>query len=153
MNFEKKQGSRALEDMDMINFIDSMQEEPTIPDIVDEHWWEMLGEEPVSEDLEEAAKMYAKKESHGYEPCNIVETFKAGANWQKQKDAEALNENALLYNARLEGVEIGKAEMKQQMMKEAIEAEYWDCSLMLDAGMRDIFKDGDEVKLIIIKED
>jgi hypothetical protein len=24
------------------------KKEPTIPDIVDEHWWEMLGEEPVS---------------------------------------------------------------------------------------------------------
>ena len=45
-----------------------------------------LQEEPISEDLEQAAKTYAKKESHGYEPCNIVETFKAGANWQKQLD-------------------------------------------------------------------
>jgi hypothetical protein len=36
-------------------YIDSLQEEPTIPDIVDEHYWEMLGEEPqapVSEELE-----------------------------------------------------------------------------------------------------
>lgn len=42
--------------------------------------------------------------------------------------------------------------MKEQMMKEAIEAEYWDCSLILDGGMRDMFEDGDKVKLIIIKE-
>lgn len=28
--------------------LDSLQEEPTIPDIVDEHWWGMLGEEHVS---------------------------------------------------------------------------------------------------------
>ena len=53
-----------------------------------ERWWQWKlnkKEEPVSEDMEEAAKTYAKKESHGYEPCNIVKTFKVGANWQKQQ--------------------------------------------------------------------
>ena len=33
---------------EIINIIDSLQEEPSIPEIVDEHYWEMLGEEPVS---------------------------------------------------------------------------------------------------------
>lgn len=42
------------------HFIDSLQEEPTIPDIVDEHFWEMLGEEPVSEELEEACEQLAE---------------------------------------------------------------------------------------------
>ena len=37
---------KANEDRELLSFIDSMQEEPAIPDIVDEHWWEMLGEEP-----------------------------------------------------------------------------------------------------------
>jgi len=107
---------------------------------------EMRGEEIASEELEEAAKTYAKKESHGYEPCNIVKTFKAGAKWQKQKDENALNENALLY--------IGKAEMKQQMMAKAVDGiarpddnEIW-CNLASSN-----LKDGDKVKVIVIKED
>ena len=45
----------------------------------------MTDKEKIRAELEEAAKTYAKKESYGYEPCNIVETFKAGANWQKQQ--------------------------------------------------------------------
>jgi hypothetical protein len=40
----------------LLSFIDSLQEEPSIPEIVDEHYWEMLGEEPVSEDLENNIK-------------------------------------------------------------------------------------------------
>ena len=103
---------------ELLSFIDSMQEEP------------------VSEDLEEVAKTYAKKESHGYEPCNIVETFKAGANWQKQ-----------------------------QMMKNAIDGVitfdyYGDNDKIYGCIAHDSFcleelglKDGDKVKLIIIKED
>lgn len=60
--------------------IDSMQEEPTIPDIVDEHFDEMLGEEPVSEDLEEAAdNCYYRNHA-----C-ARESFIEGANWQKQQ--------------------------------------------------------------------
>ena len=192
---------------DILNFIDSMQEEPTIPDIVDEHYWEMLGEEPVSEDLEEAAKNYMRSQNppiwglyHGFkagaqwqkqqmtkEPISedwekaakhylysnilyddvymgnptdkdCIEMFKAGAKWQKQKDEKALNENTLLYNARLEGVEIGKAEMMQQMMKEAVDG-LVVCD-ELTHGYKDIamhipdsLEVGDKVKLIIIKED
>ena len=45
----------------------------------------MTDKEKIRAELEEAAKTYAKKESYGYEPCNIVETFKAGAQWQKEQ--------------------------------------------------------------------
>ena len=40
----------------LLSFIDSLQEEPSIPEIVDEHYWEMLGEEPVSEFWHDASK-------------------------------------------------------------------------------------------------
>ena len=126
-------------------------------DIVDEHWWEMLGEEPVSENLEEVAHQYYKPNE------TFMDGFKKGAQWQKQKDTEALNENALLYNARLEGIEIGKAEMKQQMMKEAVEEEvietidynsssHHEYSRLMIEVDKEKFKEGDKVKLIIIKE-
>ena len=40
----------------ILDFIDSLQEEPSIPEIVDEHYWEMLGEEPVSKVWHDASK-------------------------------------------------------------------------------------------------
>ena len=89
---------RADECLGILSYIDSMQEDHVDYNKLDtilnnalsketaETWNERLGkEEPISEDMEEAAKTYAKKESHGYEPCNIVKTFKVGANWQKQQ--------------------------------------------------------------------
>lgn len=71
--------------------------ESTIPDIVDEHWWEMLGEEPVSEEVEKAAKYYipdesyhmiieSKEEGSGenvYDYVQMINMFKAAAKWQK----------------------------------------------------------------------
>ena len=81
------------------------------------------------EKMEEAAKTYAKKESHGYEPCNIVKTFKAGAQWQKE-----------------------------QMMKGAVEGRLGSTVTGSEqyvsayVGYGEYGKDGDEVKVIIIKE-
>lgn len=40
---------------------------------------------------------------------------------------------------------------KQQLMKDVVEVEYWDGSLFKNE-LRERFKDGDKVKLIIIKE-
>ena len=60
------------------------EEEPTIPDIVDEHFWEMLGEEPVSEKLEKAA-VEAFKQIVDSDKNSFLEIFKDGANWQKQQ--------------------------------------------------------------------
>ena len=91
----------------------------------------MTDKEKIRAELEEAAKTYAKKESHGYEPCNIVETFKAGAKWQE----EQMFKDAVIcvveprYNK-----EIGRY-------------------LSLGIAMNEqIYKVGDIVKLIIIKE-
>jgi hypothetical protein len=48
---------------------------------------QMRGEEPVSEDLEEASKNYALNNTP-WDDCKdeIQESFKAGAKWQKTKD-------------------------------------------------------------------
>ena len=115
---------------DILSFIDSMQEEP------------------ASEDLEEAAQNYTKEEycvnwkefEHTRDSgFTAMYHFKSGANWQKQ-----------------------------QMMKEAIEADVFevsdnDCSiygyshLELSVDEEHLYdrnlKDGDKVKIIIVKEE
>ena len=97
-----------------------------------------LPEEPASEDLEEAAEKYAYNEfpSIGI-PNTVIElAFKAGAEWQKQ-----------------------------QMMKDAVDG----CVSLIvksDTSSRNLFistpqlykelqkyKDGDKVKIIIVKEE
>ena len=123
-------------------------ENPTSPNIVNdlrEKYSEKIlsaidsmQEEPVSEDLEEAAKIYARGEYDRKNPSSLpwqckgcysplIYAFKDGAIWQKQ-----------------------------QMMKETI------CTTMQEDDCGDIvptianqkgFKIGDKVKLIIIKED
>jgi hypothetical protein len=72
------------------------KKEPTIPDIVDEHWWEMLGEEPVSEDLEKFIQFIADELPQGITVTPhgdfdlttikqlIKDAAKIGANWQKE---------------------------------------------------------------------
>ncbi len=79
--------------------------------------------ESPSEDLEQAIDTYLStyfgSEQEKQDWPFLKKMAIHFADWQKQKDAEAINENALLYNARLEGIEIGKAEMKQKMMKDA----------------------------------
>ena len=80
--------------------LDSLQEEPTIPDIVDEHWWEMLGEDPANEDLKKEIEIYMGTnlewdsdalrdpiESWG---IKIARHFAA---WQKEQDKQWLAEN------------------------------------------------------------
>ena len=112
--------------------------------------------EPVSEDLEQASFDNAQKNyKEGFRGA-AMQAFNEGVLWQKQKDAEAINENALLYSARLEGVEIGKAEMKQKM-KDAVTAEVRTVEDFMGTTtfrcVCDKYKVGDKVKLIIIKED
>ena len=61
-------------------------EEFSIPDIVDEHFYEMLGEEPVSEDLKKFAEEW---DESLYRSDAVI----AGANWQKQKDSIPVSED------------------------------------------------------------
>lgn len=57
-----------------------------------ESWEEFLSEEPVSEDLEEAANEYCNTPAINNPPFAptefIKEAFKAGAQWQKQQTVE-----------------------------------------------------------------
>ena len=99
-----------------------------------------LQEEPVSDNLEEAAKEYVTKEGYlaGLHYNSMVRSFKAGAKWQKE-----------------------------QMMKEAISGEVkeglavgyfgWEDSGWIETDTFHIekyaLKANDKVKLIIFKED
>ena len=79
-----------------------------------------MQEEPVSYDLNEAAIEYFKEAlSTGND--SKLDAFRAGANWQKQKDNQ--NESDMAVIAHLDGVEKGKAIMKQQMLKDAIDGD------------------------------
>ena len=113
-----------------LSFIDSMQKERT------------------SEDLEEELEHFVK--SYGSMPTfgKVARHF---ANWQRQKDLREGLDSEALPIAYLDGVEKGKAMMREQMMKEAVETEYWDGSLFYNE-LREKFKGGDKVKVIIIKE-
>ena len=60
-------------------YIDSLQEEPTIPDIVDEHYWEMLGEEPQEHvsDFEKAlTEMICNAQKCVVEPIVVAQQWK-----------------------------------------------------------------------------
>ena len=84
-----------------------------------------LKEEPVSEELEEAAKKHAKCQREddlesGYDLTKL-ESFIAGGKWKEQ-----------------------------QLMKNAVECEYFDGSLFRN-DLREKYRDGDKVKVIIVK--
>ena len=64
---------KAMEDYHRFVTNEYHKEEPTIPDIVDEHYWEMLGEEPVRNDFEMAlAEMIDKAQTSVIEPLVIA---------------------------------------------------------------------------------
>ena len=120
--------------------------------------------------LEEAARRYAALqagmkdamksefyEEYPYSP-NDVNAFKAGANWQKEKDKSKVLTEEQCRKIRDDAFELGKDAMKQQMMKDAISAKvteiYYptDSCLEIEATLPEgRFKDGD--KVLIIKED
>ena len=129
---------------DILMFIDSLQEEP------------------VSEDLEEAAKNHAAERYRTTRDRELAEkckwSFKAGAEWQKEqfeKDYTNLCNGivtvkglavAMTYNK-------GVADTKEQMMAKAIETTF---NVSLPSGLYDKLwikgcKEGD--KLLVIKKD
>ena len=141
---------KAMEDYHRFVTNEYHKEEPTIPDIVDEHYWEMLGEEPVSEELEEAAKHYLYSnilydDVYVGNPTDkdCIEMFKAGAQWKEEqfeknrlKHCDSItNEQAELeqgfidqhldkYNRMptfLDAIEYGMKLHKKQLMKDAME--------------------------------
>ena len=122
-------------------------------------WLDTL-EEPVCEELNEEINRYYSDNFYELPPFSTIEaTARHFANWQKAQDDKMVD---IIYQ---QGIEKGKDEMREQMMKEAVE------SYQVEDGRIEIegnplpcinpiiilpypkFNPGDKVKLIIIKED
>ena len=127
-----------------------------------------LPDEPVSDDLEEAAREIVIKMHPCMKDCTILgdrltrgqlmALVKAGAEWQSKKEQdiiETAEDHAFLAGANWQ---------KEQMMKDAVEGEV--CILpgraayvkekdneSLKQYLLDHFKYGDKVKIIIVKEE
>ena len=106
------------------------------------------------EGLDEAAENYVTDWSKisAYE---IEQAFKAGAEWQKDKDTRDMY---MSDNRHFQKVyELGRKEEMEQMMKEAVEGEVVkDISNKLAVTAKinlDEYKFGDKVRIIIVKED
>lgn len=134
---ELKSSHEVIDTVNMTEVDSIFQGKPTDPDILTVMMKDgtrlycdevcPLQEEPVSEDLEEAAQRYNEDMSWCWEAPKYphLEAFKAGAKWQKE-----------------------------QMMAKAVDGtarpdynEIW-CNLASSN-----LKDGDKVKVIVIKED
>ena len=106
-----------------------------------------MQEEPVSEDLEEAARRYAALqagmkdamtseyyEEYPYSP-NDIKAFKASAKWQKEKMMkDAIEAEIINWASMFTSIKVIEPERAETMIKEK-------------------FDIGDKVKLIIVKED
>ena len=125
-----------------------------------------LQEEPVSEELEEAADNALSNVLNTHEIVNVrscLEMFRFGAKWQREQDQstiELAEEHAML---------AGMEKMKEQMMTKSIEAvvSQVPCSneiILYNPSSVDKYylpqemnklglNKGDKVKLVIIKED
>lgn len=142
----------------------------------------IFSEEPVSEDLEEAAEKHAlqchsKKASVATLAASVYD-FRAGANWQKEQfeknrlaacerqtreeaDREqdfvmSIIENEHRQPTFSDAIEYGIRWQKQQMMKEVAEGTY-DCNdteswISFNGWIESTSKVGDKVKVIIVKK-
>lgn len=139
---------KAMDEYHQFLIYEYYKEEPTIPDIVDEHFDEMLGEEPVSEDLEEAIGEYCSN------PENFITYIDVGFMQSPIK-----NDDIPLI---IKAIKFG-AKWKEQQMK----ANTVDVTVHIDNGNypyipqmelydydKDIplAKEGDKYKVILIKE-
>lgn len=101
-------------------------------------------EEPVSEDLKEAAQKYADLRMSNYGIAFYA--FMSGAKWQKEKDDE---EKVLTYKHGFE-------DCKEQMIAKAIDAQcfgFQGAALFSFRLPASNYLVGSEVKVIVIKED
>ena len=116
------------------------------------------GKDPVSEDLEEAVNAYigyAPEVDESSSTYGKRQAFKAGANWQKQQDKSKVLTEEQCRKIRDDAFELGKDAIKQQMMKEAVNAEcfgFQDAALFSFRLPSDKNLVGSEVKVIVIKE-
>jgi hypothetical protein len=115
---------------------------------------ESSGSSEIPKDLEEAA-LSRMRDPDMYLSDAVIDEFGDellkmalfGAKWQKEQDDKELSD--LLTIAHLQGAE----QMKEQMMKEAVEGEVMlnpYPTICLDDCKDYDFKDGDEVRIIII---
>ena len=126
---------------------------------------EYLQEEPVSEDLEEVAQEYTEKGSKCQEE---LDAFKAGAQWQKEKDesitkdlSEYINELSKQFPevsfAKLSRIAVRVAKwQKEQMMANAIDARcfgFQGAALFSFRLPASNYLVGSEVKVIVINKD
>ena len=111
------------------------------------HWNTLKLFTDMNKDLEEAAKEYADKR------LSIINPEISNRSYSRHtKMALPLFDGCELESAFEEGVNW----MKQQMMKDAVYGEvgYWNIrGLSLNVRLKGDIKDGDRVKLIIIKEE
>ena len=114
----------------------------------------------VSEELETEANKYAEDNTWVNEFTNdgeipewykhTAEVFKAGASWQKEQDEKELSEKIA------SAYQLGLADKEKQLMKEAVEGIVTTRSMagnIVTAHIDHQFKDGQKVKIIIVKED
>lgn len=104
-------------------------------------------QEPVSEELEEEISRCIIDEDMNFESC-----ARHFANWQKEKDVK------LIFNAKDDGYRLGLATMKRQMMEDAVDAKVCNKAYPTNFEIEtntfiQKLNHGDNVKLIIIKED
>lgn len=113
-------------------------------------------EKHVPADLEEAAEKYLDKLfGKGKHQSFYKELFITGGKWQKEQDDRLVD---IIYQ---QGIEKGKDDMKEQMMKEAVEADIMltlhdktgDVSLHTGYLPKELgIKCDDKVRIIIVKE-
>ena len=167
---------------DVLALLDTMQEEPTswldefrakLDSMSKEDFKKIFDkyaidfeEEPISEDLEEAANNALNNVLNAHEIVNVrscLEMFKSGVNWQKQQDQSTIE------LAEDHAMFAGMEKMKEEMMTKSIEAvvSQVPCSneiILYNPSSVDSYylpqemnklglNKGDKVKVIIIKED
>ena len=133
---------------------ENQQEYETLTDLED--FIDSLPEESVSEDLEEHyTKEFLPKEwfaKPGHRTISEFNLFTAQyfAKWQHGKDFDDLLQSEMKFPK--EFYEKGRFDMRDEMMKDAVGGEYWNGSIYLDDRPTE-YKDGDKMKIIIIKEE
>ena len=143
---------RMLEDYNSINDEQDVIAQGVCAGIL--HFIDSLQEEPVSEELEEAAHEYADLRQSNYETAFYA--FMSGANWQKAKDQETIE------LAEDHAMMAGMEKMKEQMIKDAVggyvieDVQEGNGDFLLSADYLPKergFKDRQKVKVIILKDE
>ena len=126
-------------------------------------------EEPIPADLEEAAGLWYEKcqfskstwwnEGEEMKLTDSRETFIAGAKWQKEQDTKDM---FMSDNRHFNKVyELGKNDMKEQMLNDAVEGEVYkfgEVAYVKERNNTELtkylsqFNNGDKVKIIVIHE-